>query len=180
MKLAVSDSKKVVQKWYYRRVQEYVRKDVCTIFAVISVQLAMAVWQLMQGSVFEWRNIQPIGQPDIFIRLLYSALTFGSLGAILYALRFYQFLSWIFGRDRKGYRDAKGKIWVGLILAMYFVVVPVVVDVMNAVVSFFYNVTLLALYVSPILFIISLTAVVLTACLKAYKQKFTEWFSQPE
>jgi len=47
----------------------------------------------------------------------------------------------------------KGIIWAGLILLMYFIVVPAVVEVMNAVVSFLYNFVLLSLYISPVLFV---------------------------
>ncbi len=47
----------------------------------------------------------------------------------------------------------KGIIWAGLILLMYFIVVPAVVEVMNAVVSFLYNFVRLSLYISPVLFV---------------------------
>lgn len=138
--------------WYKRVLSEYSRSTVVSVSATLAVLMVLSVTQFLNGRVFEWESIAPIDQPDIFVRFLYSALTFVSIGAGLYKLRFYQILSWVFGSDRRGYKEMKGIIWAGLILLMYFIVVPAVVEVMNAVVSFLYNFVLLSLYISPVLF----------------------------
>jgi hypothetical protein len=114
----------------------------------------MAVIQLMKGNLFIWHNIVPIDRPDIFFRIIYSALTFVTLGALLYYIGFYQFLSLIFGRNRSGYKSMKKLIWLGLMWVMYVAIVPAGVNILNSVISFGYNILVLLVYVSPIAFLI--------------------------
>jgi len=47
--------------------------------------------------------------------------------------------------------DIKGFIWGGLILVSYFWVIPRIVDFLNAIISFFYNILGLILYSIPVL-----------------------------
>lgn len=51
--------------------------------------------------------------------------------------------------DWRLYKDTKKFIWGALILFMYFWVVPKVVGLLNAVISFFYNLFGLILYLLP-------------------------------
>jgi len=157
--------------WHKRVLSEYSRSTVASVSATLGVLMVLSVAQLLNGGVFEWEKIAPIDQPDILVRFLYSALTFVSIGAILYNLRFYQFLSLLFGSDRRGYREAKGIIWAGLILIMYFVIVPFVVEVMNTTVSFLYNIALLFLYVSPVVFVTFFAVTALAIYRRLYWQK---------
>jgi hypothetical protein len=114
------------------------------------ILLAMTIFQLLNGSPFVWRNIEPMDQPGLFARLLYSALTFVTIGALLYFIRFYQLLSSLFGHDRQGYRSAKKLIWLGLMYLMFTVLVPTGVNILNTILSFVYNIFVLMLYLSPI------------------------------
>lgn len=153
--------------WYLSVLRAYSQKTIVSTGIILIALLIGATIQLSNGTVFEWKNIEPIEQPDLMSRLVYSALVFVSLGAILYWLHFYKLLSMIFGSDRRGYREAKRLVWTGLILVMYFYIVPTVVNLLNSSISFAYNIALLILYLSPVLFvitIITLTAVAIATC----------------
>lgn len=139
--------------WFERVLSEYSRSTAVAVSATLAVLLMLSLVQFVKGSSFAWNDIAPIDQPDLLSRAFYSALTFVSIGAILYQLQFYRFLSWIFGSDRSSYKEAKRIIWIGLILMMYWYIVPVIVDFLNTAVSFAYNISLLVLYLSPVLFI---------------------------
>ena len=98
------------------------------------------------------KGISPISEPSLFNRVLYSALVFVTFGAFLYWVKFYQFLYHIIVKglgDRQLYRSIKGLIWGSLVLVMYFWVVPKVVAVLNIIISFFYNILNLILYLFP-------------------------------
>lgn len=146
-------------KWYKKVIKDYSSETIVSVCITLSLLLGMAVFQLINGDAFAWHNITPIDQPDIFVRYLYSALTFLTIGALLYYLWFYKLLSMLFGRDRSGYRSAKKLIWLGLMLFTYFVIVPVGVGVANSLISFLYNVLVLLVYVSPAVFVILLGTV---------------------
>lgn len=140
--------------WHSKIIADYSRKSVVSLILTLTILFVMAVVQLMHGEAFEWKNIAPLDTPDIWVRFLYSALTFVTIGALLYYVRFYQLLSMLFGSNRRGYRDTKKLIWTGLILLMFFVVIPAGVDAMNAIISFLYNILILLVYISPFGFVL--------------------------
>lgn len=138
----------IKKSWYIRVLCSYSYKTVAAVGLIMPILLVTSVIQLANGASFEWKNIAPIEAPDFWTRILYSALTYVSLGAALYYVGFYKFLSMIFGRDRRGYREAKSRIWGLLMLVMFIFIVPSVVDILNGALSFIYNVLLLFVYVS--------------------------------
>jgi len=138
--------------WYKKVLKENKKEIVSsTAFAVVFA-LAILLWLFVFGKSFQWEAISPISAPTFFNRLFYSALVFLTFGAFLYWVRFYQFLYQFIVKglgDRQLYRGIKGIIWGSLILAMYFWVVPKVVELLNSVISFFYNILNLILYLFP-------------------------------
>jgi len=117
----------------------------------LAVTLAFSLWYYISGKPFTWVEISPIEAPTLTIRLL-SALVFVSFGEILYALKFYYVLYMIFVvflRNRAFYNDLKRVIWRTLMFVMGFVFVPWIIDVLNKIVSFFYNVGMFLSYISP-------------------------------
>lgn len=87
-------------------------------------------------------------------RLFYSALVYVTLGWFLFhKLKFWKFLYEPYrGGGRRAYREyekLKAAIWGFLILLMYFVIVPFVVDILNTIISFFFNLYVLLLYLAP-------------------------------
>src|SRR3989338_9358564 len=125
---------------WYKKVLKENKKDIVSsaAFAVVFA-LAILLWHFALSKSFQWETINPIEAPSIFSRALYSALVLVTFGAFLYWVRFYQFLYHLAVRglrDRQLYRGIKGLLWGSLILIMYFWVVPKVVELLNAIISF--------------------------------------------
>lgn len=139
-------------RWYKKVLKENKKEIVSSAIFAVVFALAVLLWHFAIGKSFQWESISPIEEPSIFNRVLYGALVFVTLGAFLYWIRFYQFLYHITVRglrDRQLYRGIKGLLWGLLILIMYFWVVQKVVESLNAIISFFYNLLNLALYLFP-------------------------------
>lgn len=139
-------------RWYNKVLKENKKEIIAsTTFAVVFA-FAILLWHFNLGKSFHWETISPISEPSLFNRVLYSALVFVTFGAFLYWVKFYQFLYHIIVKglgDRQLYRSIKGLIWGSLVLVMYFWVVPKVVAVLNIIISFFYNILNLILYLFP-------------------------------
>ncbi len=129
------------------------------------IALGYLLWVYFHGSVFEWRSISPLEQPSLIEREFYSAFVFVTVGAFLYyVVKLWKFLYFVFVKtlhDRKLYEAVKYVVWTGLILLTYFYIVPIVVDILNAIISFFYNIFNLILYLSPTIGIFAILCVVL-------------------
>lgn len=148
--------------WHTKVLKEH-KKEVTysTVFSFV-ISLGYLIWSYAQGSVFVWQSISPIEQPSILVRVFYSALAFAVPGYLLYIAGFYKFLHNVIVRglrDWQLYRGIKAVIWVGLMFLMYEVF-GVIVSIMNAGLSFFYNVFKLVLYISPGIGIFLILAVV--------------------
>lgn len=138
--------------WYKKVLKENKKEIASSAAFAIVFALAVLLWHFAFGKSFQWENISPVEAPGLLPRLFYSALVYISLGAILYTMGFYKVLYSLFRGVHGGYlkyKDTKALIWRGLILAMYFVIVPFVVDVLNTIISFFYNILNLVLYIFP-------------------------------
>jgi len=134
--------------WYEQTIKKYKKEILIGAFFSIICSLLFLVWIFVMGKTFVWTDISPIEQPSIFIRILYSALTFVTLGRILYVLGFYKALYQFLG-DWRSYKEAKSIIWILLMALMFFVIVPKVVDLLNGVISIVYNILALILYALP-------------------------------
>lgn len=137
--------------WHTKVLKEYKKEIMYSAAFSFVVALGYLIWSHLQGSVFVWQSISPIEQPSILVRVFYSALAFAVPGYLLYVAGFYKFLHNVIIRglrDWQLYRGIKAVIWVGLIFLMYEVF-GVIVSIMNAVLSFFYNIFKLVLYISP-------------------------------
>lgn len=138
-------------KWYKKILTEHKRKVIISATVSLTITLAFSLWYYISGKPFEWVKISPISAPTLSIRFL-SALVFVSFGEILYKLGFYYVLYMIFAvflGDRTLYNDLKRIIWRSLMFIMGFVIVPWIISVLNKIVSFFYNIGILLLYISP-------------------------------
>ena len=134
--------------WYERTFKKYSKEILSGAVFSILFSLFLLLYVFVAGYSFTWTDISPIEEPSIFVRIFYSALTFVTLGAFLYKIHFYQGLYRILG-DWQSFREAKAIIWVVLMALMFFVIVPTVVGILNAVLSFGYNVIALLLYLCP-------------------------------
>ena len=106
--------------WYKKTLKKY-GKEILTgaVFSIVCT-LAFLLWIYGMGKTFTWTDISPIDPPSIFVRIFYSALTFVTLGALLYKIKFYQGLYRILG-DWRSFKEAKAIIWVLLMGTMFFV-----------------------------------------------------------
>lgn len=135
-------------RWHKREIKKFVNETFnTTVFALIFL-FSLSVWHFFLGQDYQWQPITPISEPSIFNRLLYSALTFVTLGALLYKLKFYRFLYQISG-DWKSFQEAKKLVWIVLVGLMFFIIVPTTVNIMNHVLSFGYNILNLMFYLCP-------------------------------
>lgn len=134
--------------WYKHTLKKYGKEILSGAIFTVVCTLAFLLWIFVMGKTFAWTDISPIEQPSIFIRIFYSALTFITLGAFLYKVGFYKALYQILG-DWRSFKEAKSIIWVLLMGTMFFVIVPLVVDLLNSIISIGYNVFALILYAFP-------------------------------
>lgn len=122
---------------------------ICLLVATVVLQI------VIQQNEFIRIKTQPIDTSWIFSRLVYSALTFVTLGALLYKLKFYKLLYetvWrLFGY--KIYEKVKYVVrWV-LIAFMYIKVVPYITNILNQTISIAYNALRYIAFISPWLWI---------------------------
>lgn len=147
---------KNIAPWHEKVIMSYIRKNEASVITGILGLLfcAFVTAQIyIFNHSFEWVSIEPLS-PLPWIRILFSATTFVTIGTVLFALRFYQLLSFIFHKilhDHGGYVKAKAAIWLSLNLFICFYVQPIVIKFLNEIISFFYNLITLFLYVSPAL-----------------------------
>jgi hypothetical protein len=134
--------------WYKKTLKKYSKEIIEGALFSIVCSLAFLLWIYGMGKTFTWTEISPVDSPSIFVRIFYSALTFVTLGAFLYKIKFYQGLYRILGNWRS-FKEAKAIIWVLLMGTMFFVIVPLVVDIINEILSIGYNLISLILYAVP-------------------------------
>lgn len=138
--------------WHKKYLINYKKEIIISATFTVVFSVFLSLWYYALGKSFAWREIDPIPKPQEFVRFIYSALVFVTIGAFLYWIKFYKFLhSVIVGglKDWKLYKDIKAIIWTSLILIMYFFVVPKVIDFLNSTISIIYNLSVFILYLLP-------------------------------
>jgi hypothetical protein len=137
--------------WYKRIITEKKKEVISGIILSIILTLAILLWHFALGKSFGWKEISPIKAPPLLPRLFYSALVFITFGAFLYWIKFYKFLHSLFVvllKDWRTYKDVKGLVWASLILLVLYLLQSFV-GMANTIISFFYNVFNLILYLFP-------------------------------
>lgn len=139
-------------KWYKKYLIKYKKEIIISATFTVVFFVLLSLWHYALGKSFAWREIDPIPKPQEFVRFIYSALVFVTIGAFLYWIKFYKFLHLVIVgklRNWKLYKDIKAIIWTSLILIMYFFVVPKVIDLLNSIISIVYNLSIFILYLLP-------------------------------
>lgn len=142
---------------YSKALKKYFQEESSKLSVIlICVLVATVVLQIfIQQNEFIWVKIQPIDTSWIFSRLVYSALTFVTLGALLYKLKFYKLLYETVWRLfwYKIYEKVKYLVrWV-IIAFMYIKVVPYITNILNQTISTAYNALRYIAFISPWLWI---------------------------
>lgn len=134
----------------------------------IVFSLILILWTFLSGKSFTWIPIEPLDAPSLFNFSFYSAFTYLSSGFVLYHTFFYWALKKIcvdLLGDWKLYYSLKSIIWLILSYLSYKYLLPFIIDTVNSICSFFFNIFHLVLYLSPSLGI----TIVLVVLYKFYK-----------
>lgn len=149
----------ILNNWHEKVLKKHKKEVVYSAIISIIIAVLFSLWHYSSGEVFQWIEFHPISAPSLFSRAIYSALTFISVGALLYTLGFYKLLHDLIVKtlgNWRLYKKIKEFIWTFLILFMMFKFIPWVVDFLNAIISFFYNIWILLLYLFPSLIIFTI------------------------
>ena len=136
--------------WHKDILQSSLRKELIAAGSILIILLILSAVQFFRGEPFSWQNITIFSTPDFWQRAFWSALTFATLGWVLYKIYFYKILSWIFGNDRTEYQQVKKIVWLGLMYVNYQIF-PTIIDILNGTVSILFNIILLSAYLAPAL-----------------------------
>lgn len=150
-KLEMTEKKYITATWYKKVLTENRKEVIRAALISLVVTTAFSLWYFIIGEGFKWTEYRFISEPTLSFRFL-SALVFASLGEILYDLGFYYVLHFVFVvilRDRAVYNQIKRVIWLSLMAIVGFIIVPWIIDLLNAIISFFYNIFNLILYLFP-------------------------------
>jgi len=139
--------------WYKKVLAEKKKEIITSAIISIVITLAFSVWYFITSKGFEWKEINPISQPSLLNRYFYSAFVFTTIGAFLYyVVKLWKGLYFVFVRtlgNRELYKLIKWLLWTSLIFLTCFYIMPAIVEVLNTVISFFYNTAILLLYLVP-------------------------------
>jgi hypothetical protein len=139
--------------WYKQALAENIKEIVRSAIISIVITLAFSLWYFITGKGFEWKAISPIEQPSLLFRWFYSAFVFSTIGAFLYyVVKLWKFIYFVCVKilgSWKLYELVKYVLWTFLILLAYFYIIPAIVKILNAIISFLYNLAILFLYLFP-------------------------------
>lgn len=139
--------------WYKKVINDNKKEMVRSAIISLVITFALSLWYFVTGKGFERVNIEPISTPTLSIRLL-SALAFVSIGRILYKLKVYYVLYMVLVvalRNKSFYNNFKKVIWYSIMFIIGFYIAPWIIGVLNIVVSFLYNMSMLILYLVPVM-----------------------------
>jgi hypothetical protein len=131
--------------WYKNAIVNFcVKKEKAVVATGLAFVFCAAIraQTLIWNKTFNWVDVEPFSTLS-WDRVLFSAITFLTIGEILFRLYFYKALSFFFHtilNDHRGYIEAKRWIWRALMLFMYFYVQPIVIKFLNVVTSILYNI----------------------------------------
>lgn len=138
--------------WYKKVLKENKKEMISGAITTVVFSLILILWTFLSEKSFTWTQFEPIDAPSIFQRYFYSAFTFSTIGAIIFASGFYLLLR-IIVVDVFGswplYNLIKAIIWAGLMYVSYQYLVPFTISILNHICSFFINMFHLILYLSP-------------------------------
>jgi len=155
---------------YYNFFQENKREIIRSAIISLVITIAFSLWYFITGKSFEWHPITPISQPDLLSREVLSYIAFATIGAFLYyVVRLWQILKFICKDILNSwplYNLVKKIVWIILLVFTQFYLVPTAVNWSNHIISFFYNIWFLILYVYPIVGILILSFFIVILFLK--------------
>ena len=139
-------------RWYKEVLKKYIGKIISSAMTYIVLVFIFLLWHFILGIKFQWQDITTLSQPTIFVRSFYSAFVFGTIGAFLYFIHFYELLKYIVVKKFRLlelYKIIKAVLWAYLIYISYMYIVPGIFKILNIGMSFLFNIANLVLYLLP-------------------------------
>lgn len=158
--------------WYNKAIIDTIKKELTmsTVLVLCFTILFTILRSYIFDDSFTWEWIEPI-EFSLFTRIFYSALTYVTIGKILYDLYFYKILYQISG-DYRSFKELKRIIWFGLMFFTWKYTLPLFEKVANFILSIGYNVFKFLLFFAPIV-IISFLVIYLVIYLKKNYSKIS-------
>lgn len=129
--------------WKRKIFKEHIKETIFATVFSLTFALVLMVANFFFDWNFDWEEIDPIEMPPLWIRGVASFFTWFTLWNWLFNLYFYKVLYWIcklFGIRYSEYKKLKQKIWVWLMLLVTFVLIPLIVDILNSLISILFNI----------------------------------------
>jgi len=130
---------------------DYIKENKLSVVISAISSLWLVVWFYLTNDTFHWVDIEIFSAPP-YVRVIYSLITFFTIWAFLYYIRFYQLFYNIFVRwlwNMRVYRKVKAWIWWFLLFLMFFYIVPTLIDCLNYLSCLAYNFVWFILYIIP-------------------------------
>ncbi len=141
----------MTEPWYKKAFTEYKQEVIKAVVTALAGAFIFSLFYFFLGKGFEWREIH-LSTPTLTLRIL-SGLVFDSLGYILYELKFYYALYMVMvvalRMKKADYNAVKKIIWYGLMFIMGFYIVPWFMDALSFVLTIFFNIAMLIVYIAP-------------------------------
>ncbi|KND50555.1 MAG: hypothetical protein AB198_01775 [Parcubacteria bacterium C7867-003] len=165
--------------WYKNVLTKYSNEiKQSAVFSFVLSLIYLLYKYYLGNNIFVWQEVNPIEQPDIFVYYFYSAFTFITIGAFLYhVVKLWKIIYYICVRmfgSIELYKFVKWLVWIGLLGITYFYIVPITINFLNGILSFFYNIYNLILYMSPsvgIFLILTTIGIYILKTIKISKEK---------
>lgn len=129
--------------WRKKVSEEHLKETIfASVFSVTFI-LVLIVANFVFSWNFSWKEIDPIEMPPLWIRSLASLFTWFTLWNWLYKLYFYKALYLICNSlwtSYSKYKKLKKEIWVWLMLLVTFVLIPMITNLLNSIISFLFNI----------------------------------------
>lgn len=138
----------MLMTWYNKVIKKNIEETFSSAYIYILSVVILGIWSYFSGHDFTWKWIEPIDPPSLLSWSIYSALTYITLGAFLYYIKFFRFLY----RISSSYRDfkkSKKELWPILVAIVAFIIVPKTIELLNAILSIGYNIFYFLLFAFP-------------------------------
>jgi hypothetical protein len=132
--------------WQRREIKENLeRYFMLALYPIIFVLVTLLINYFFDWKL-QWDVISPI-EVGMLPKLFLSAISFVTIGAWLYYIKFYRGL-YRSSKNYRAFKSAKKDIWTVVMIAS-FILIKVLIFLVNKIFEFFYNSINIILFVSP-------------------------------
>jgi len=164
--------------WYKKHIAKPLKNTYIWVLFPILLCLSVLWWRFWFNYVYQWAHINPLSQPDISEGVFYGRLVFYTFWSLLYGAWVYRLLYAIFWNSN-AYRQIKAVIWIVLTVIMYNIV-TFLVNLINNIASFWYNIIGIIKYLAPPFLIALITFIIFLLWYSYTKEKKGKWMNTIE